>query len=387
MNKNKNFQSTNAIIISISHFVHDVFSSFLAPLLPLLIEKLSINYTLASFLTVIQRLPSLLNPFIGVLADSIKLRYLIIISPAITTIVMSLLGLAPNYTVLAILIFVMGISSSLFHVPAPVMIKKISGDKIGKGMSFYMLGGELARTAGPIIIVGAVSLWGLEGTYKLMPFGIFASLILYHKLKNINISDEISKKNQTFHSKKILKQYLPLFIILTGFMFFRAFMRSALAAFLPTYFKDVQGENYIIGGIIFAVYQLAGVAGVYFSGPISDKIGRKKSLLIIACITPILMVAFIFFESLAIPLLIILGFFTIAQTPILLAFVNNIDTKWPSFINSIYMTINFLVGAFGTLMIGVTGDYIGLKKTFYLSAVISILSIPFILKLFKQKYN
>ncbi|MCD6111920.1 MAG: MFS transporter [Bacteroidales bacterium] len=387
MNNNKNFQSVNVIIVSISHFVHDIFSSFLAPLLPLLIEKLSINYSLASFLTVIQRLPSLLNPFIGILSDRIRLRYLVIISPAITTVVMSLLGLAPNYTVLAILLFVMGISSSLFHVPAPVMIKKISGDRIGKGMSFYMLGGELARTTGPMIIVGAVSLWGLEGTYRLMPFGIFASLILYYKLKKINISDEISKKNQAFNSKKVLKKYLPLFIVLSGFLFFRAFMRSALTVFLPTYFKDVQGQNYVYGGLVFAAYQLAGVIGAYFSGPISDKIGRKKTLLIISCVSPVLMVSFCFFKSFTIPILMLLGIFTIAQTPILLAIVNNINTKWPSFINSIYMTINFLISALGALIVGVSGDYFGLKNTFYFTAAVSIISIPFAIKLFKQKYN
>lgn len=53
-------------------------------------------------------------------------------------------------------------------------------------------------------------------------------------------------------------------------------MRSALTVFLPTYFKDVQGQNYVYGGLVFAAYQLAGVIGAYFSGPISDKIGRKK---------------------------------------------------------------------------------------------------------------
>lgn len=51
---------------------------------------------------------------------------------------MSLMGVAPSYTVLAILLFVMGIASTLFHVPALVMIKETSGDKIGRGMSFYM---------------------------------------------------------------------------------------------------------------------------------------------------------------------------------------------------------------------------------------------------------
>jgi FSR family fosmidomycin resistance protein-like MFS transporter len=35
------FQTGKILALSIGHFIHDVYSSFLAPLLPLLIEKLS----------------------------------------------------------------------------------------------------------------------------------------------------------------------------------------------------------------------------------------------------------------------------------------------------------------------------------------------------------
>ena len=39
MNDKNKFQQGNVILISFAHFVHDVYSSFLAPILPLLIEK------------------------------------------------------------------------------------------------------------------------------------------------------------------------------------------------------------------------------------------------------------------------------------------------------------------------------------------------------------
>ena len=62
-------------------------------------------------------------------------------------------------------------------------------------MSFYMLGGEIARTLGPLVIIGAVSLWGLEEIYKLIPFGVPASIILYFKSE---------KSEFRMSSKKIL---------------------------------------------------------------------------------------------------------------------------------------------------------------------------------------
>jgi MFS family permease len=78
------FQTGQIVTLSISHFIHDVYSSFLAPLLPLLIEKLSMSLTQAGFLSTIMQVPALLNPYIGSLADRISVRYFIILAPAMT---------------------------------------------------------------------------------------------------------------------------------------------------------------------------------------------------------------------------------------------------------------------------------------------------------------
>jgi FSR family fosmidomycin resistance protein-like MFS transporter len=44
------FKTGKILALSIAHFIHDVYSSFLAPLLPLLIEKLSKSLTQAGFI-------------------------------------------------------------------------------------------------------------------------------------------------------------------------------------------------------------------------------------------------------------------------------------------------------------------------------------------------
>ena len=45
------------IAVSMGHFIHDVYSSFLAPLLPLLIEKLSMTLTQAGLLSTVMLPP------------------------------------------------------------------------------------------------------------------------------------------------------------------------------------------------------------------------------------------------------------------------------------------------------------------------------------------
>jgi FSR family fosmidomycin resistance protein-like MFS transporter len=384
MKKQKEFQVKNVILISIAHFVHDTYGAFLAPIVPLLKTKLGINNTLVSLMFVAQQIPALLNPFIGIIADNLKIRYLVILAPAVTTICMSLLGVSPYYIVIIILLFVMGLSSAAFHVPTPVLIKKISGDRIGKGMSFYMLGGEAARTIGPLIIVAAVEVWGLEGTFKLIPFGLLASLILFFRLKNINISKDIKKDKSLKGIKETFKEHLPFFVLIAGIMLFRGFMKTSISSFLPTYL-DEKGGSLWLGGISLSIFEFAGAIGAYLAGTYSDKIGRIRMLTIIIFVSPILMLLFISAEGVMMfPLLLLLGFFIISSTPVLLALVMDIDSEHQAFLSGVFMFIVFVSSSFTSLFVGILSDYIGLIETYKVASILAFLAIPFVIILGKK---
>ncbi len=379
------FQTGNVIIISLSHLLHDIYSSFLAPILPLLIEKLGLSYTGVSLLQFIQRIPSLFNPLIGMAAESLKVRYFVIFAPAITTVAMSLLGLAPSFLVLAILLFVAGFSSTLFHIPSPVMIKQVAGSKLGKGMSFYMVGGELARTLGPLIIVGAVSYWGLEGSYKLIPFGITASIIMFFRLRNIDLREDLRKSHKETAYLKTFKKFLPTFLILGFTLFFRGAMKSALTLFLAVYLKE-NGHSLWFAGAALSILQLAGVLGTLTSGTISDRIGRRTAMLIITSLTPLLMFLFLNLQGAYLfPVLILAGFFLVAPGPVMLAIIHELDTKHLAFVNSIYMTINFFLNSLMLLMVGIFSDKFGMDITYKYAGYAAFLAIPFALMLPKKK--
>jgi MFS family permease len=192
----KKFDKGLVATVSLAHLMHDTYSSFLAPILPLLIEKLGMSLVMSAFLDIARKIPALLNPFFGLLAERSDARWFVILAPALTAISMSLLGVTSSYVLALVLLTIAGVSATLFHIPSPGMIKAAAGDKLGRGMSFYMVGGELARTIGPLFITGGVSLWGLEGTWRLMPFGIIASLILYYKLKDFQFTQNKFSEDQ-----------------------------------------------------------------------------------------------------------------------------------------------------------------------------------------------
>ena len=374
----KKFNTGKVLTISVGHFFHDVYTSFLAPILPLLIEKLGISLSMVGLLDVIRKIPSLFNPLIGLMADRICVKYLIILAPAVSTISSSLLGLAPSYSILLILLFVSGISSALFHVPSPVAIKRFSGEKTGLGMSFYMLGGELARSVGPLLITAAISYWSLEESYKVMPLGLLASFILFLKLRNVKeiVNNKTSKEKQK--SNLSIKPLIPIFIIVGGFVLSRAGIKSALTLYLPI-FMTTKGSSLWLAGISLSVFQFAGAAGTLGAGYISDKIGKRNVLLISAILSPIIMWGFLHANSyLIFPMLILEGLLLFAQGPVLLAFFQDTNSKQPAFVNGIYMTINFVINALVVLLVGISGDFIGLDLTFEIATYIGFLAIPII---------
>ena len=375
------FQTADILTIALAHLAHDVFSSFLAPILPLLIAKHGFSYAMAGMLTVAQGAPSLLNPAVGILADRMPVRYFLIVAPALTAVVMSLLGIAAGYTVLVILLLIMGVSATLFHVPAPVMIRRVAGMRIGKGMSFFMLGGEAARTVGPFVILGAVSLWGLEGSWKLIPFGLLASGVLYFRLRKIPIADGLSRQKPGISIRASLRRHRGFFLLISVIILLQAMLKSALTAFLPVFITNSGGSIWLGGGAL-SIFQFAGAAGTLAAGTLSDRIGRRSVLLYSATAGPLIMWAFLLLDGVpALAMLLLLGLALFAPMPVMLAMVQELDDEHPAFLNGLYIGLSFLLGAVAVSITGALGDVFDLRLAYWITSIAALAALPFVAKL------
>jgi len=379
------FQRGRVVAVSVGHLFHDVYSSFLSPLLPLLVEKLGITLSMAGMLDAIKNSPSLFNPFLGLLVDRVSVKYFVILTPAVTAIVMSLIGVAPSYAVVVIMVFVMGVSSTLFHIPSPVLIKKFSADRTGRGMSFYMLGGELSRTFGPLIITGAVTIWGLEGTWRLIPVGLAASLALYFVLREYRGDEDASHSRERVKAGAAVRELAPLLASLGGFLFFTMAVKVAVTLYLPAYLVG-QGKTLMSASLSLSVLQFSGAAGTLFAGSISDRIGRRTTLLVSGVACPILMWLFLVSgDAFSIPILATLGFFLFAPGPVLLALVQDTNSDSPSFANAIYMTMSFTIRSLMVFLVGHFIGRIGFDATYRIAAVWAVGVLPMMLFLPEKK--
>ena len=368
------FQSAQVFTIAGGHFVHDTYSAFLAPLLPLIQERLGTGYALTGSLAIFAQLPSLLNPFIGYLADKVSLRYFIILAPGVTATLFSGLGLAPNYMILAMLLLAAGISIAAFHSPAPAMIARISGSRTGKGMSIFMAAGELGRTLGPVVAVAGVSWFGLEGIWRLMFVGWVVSAILYYRLRDISARPQAAVNANLAALWPQLRRVFGVIIWLVGA---RVFLHVALTTYLPIFVKDALGLSLWLSAASLTILEAAGVVGALFAGTLSDRLGRNRMLLILMTVSPIFYLLFLFGPTwTAVPLLIALGLTAISPQPVILALVQDSFPEHRALANGSYLAVSFLVRALGIWVVGALADRIGLQNAFFWSGLLAFLSIP-----------
>ncbi|WP_024787811.1 MFS transporter [Lebetimonas sp. JH369] len=364
----------NVFLLSFAHLTHDIYTSFLAPVLPLLIQKLGISVTEASLLDVVRRIPALFNPYLGLLVSKKDLRIFTILTPVSTAVFMSLIGIAPNYIILLILLFLAGISAQIFHIATPGIVKEVT-PKMGFGMSMFMVGGELARTIAPLIATAAISIWGLEGLLKTVFFAVFASAFLKWNLKDIK--GNFKPKTKQKANFKIFIEYKKFFLIISGFIFFQSFAKIFFAFYLPLFLTHT-GESLNKANISLSFFQFFAILGTFLAGNIGDRLGYKKTLIISTLIAIFSMPLFIYFHLIYLPL-ILLGLSLFSTGPVMLSIIHH--QKNSTALNGVYMMLAFLIPAIVTFLIGVFSDLIGLERVGILSFMFLIISLIFAYKI------
>lgn len=381
--ENTGFQTEKVTVLAAGHSIQDTYQAFLAPLLPILIEKFSLIKTEAGLLSVFANVPSLLQPVIGYLADRSGARYFMIFTPAITGVAMSLLGVAPTYIIAAILLMVTGLSSASIHATGPVMVGRLSAQRLGMGMSVWMMGGEIGRVLGPLLIVTVVQFFTVENTPWLAVGGILMSTFLFFQLRNVD--GQAFQTQAALPWREALKGMGKVLLPVTGIVVLRGFAFVSVSTFLPTYLTE-RGANLVMAGASLSVMQVAGAAGAFFGGSISDRLGRKPVLIAAMVVSSLTLFTFSMLNGwILFPLLLLLGFAQLSVTPIIMAVVQESFPESRALANGVYMAINFVSSSVVTVLVGAIGDLSSLHTAYIISAGLLLAALPFVFKLPKSR--
>ncbi len=212
--------------------------------------------------------------------------------------------------------------------------------------------------------------------------GQVASGLLYWRLRHATIHCERRHHSSVVKTWRAMQHVLiPLVCLVVA----RALMVASLSAFLPT-FMVAQGRSLWFGGTALALVEFGAVLGTMVSGTLSDRLGRRFVLIAAMIASPVLMLIFLVTPAWALfPVLVLLGFNAFATAPVMLAIVQDHAHGMRATANGIYMGINFLVVSGVTVLVGWTGDLLGLGAAFAWSALLALLGVPVIYFLPRSK--
>jgi FSR family fosmidomycin resistance protein-like MFS transporter len=262
-------------LLSLGHLVVDLYPSFLAALLPLLIDRLGLSMALASFLaSILIFSTSLSQPLFGILSDRIGGKTLMFWGPLMAGAGMSFIALLPSYTLLLIFLVISGLGVSCFHPQAAALAGHFSGPRKGLGLSLFMFGGNVGYGLGPVIILSIVLGLGLKRSYvALLPAAIFA-LLLARYLPRDALPLPAVRAEERAKNAITLRDLSP-FAHLWLIVWLRSTAIISLATFLPT-LQTMRGLSLAGGGSSLTVFMICGAMGGFVGGALSDRFGRKR---------------------------------------------------------------------------------------------------------------
>ncbi len=368
------FKLGRVLTLSGAHALHDTFTSFVPPLLPVFIEQMSLSTTQAGLVSTMLQLPSLALPLIGQLAERHNLRLLVVLGLAGSVALMSLLGVLPGYWALALCLATAGITSACFHAVGPVMAGNVSGRRLGRGLGIWMVGGELGVALGPIVVVSAVGWLTLRGLPWLMVAGLAIVAMLAVGLRGTPL--RAPGGQETIPWRQALTGLRPVLGPLGGIIVARSLAAAALSTYLPTLLSQ-QGASLWLSGASLSLVEIAGVVGVLAAGSLSDRLGRRRVILIHILATPLLMFAFLAADGwLRLPLLFGLGLIGLSVTPVLMAVAQESMPESRALANGVYQSATFVAKAAAVAALGAMGDLFGLSTAFAASGAILLLGLP-----------
>ncbi len=374
--QNGRFRTAAVAVVGAAHSIHDTYSAFLPPLIPELMRRLALSRAEAGSLTVFLQAPSLLQPFIGHLGDRRDLRWLVAATPGITALAMTWLPLAPGFPAAAALLLVAGLSSAALHALAPPIAGRLSGPALGRGMGFWMVGGELGRAVGPAVIVSGISLLGARSSPWLAVGGVLASLILFFRARRWPRVEDGEHPGGAGLAEG-LRRLAPLLRPLAGLVFFRAFLLSAVTTYLPLFLRE-RGAGLWLSGAALTILETAGVLGALTGGFVSDRFGRRRILAgSLAGTSALLLLLAKLSGAARLAILPALGFVALSATPVIMAVSQEVDPSRRALANGLYMALSFTTRSLVVVAVGALADRFGMVPTYLGCAVVGLCGIPF----------
>lgn len=370
------------------HFINDIYTGVLNPIMPFIAAKIGISMAVATIILTISHIfSSLLQPLFGFLADNNVKRSFIFWGLILSSIFIPLSALAHNPFILILFIIIGSIGSSLFHPQALGFASKFAKySDAGKAMAVFVAMGTLGYSCGPIVSSAITQFLGMPKMPLMTVVGFAWALLMFGfvpKLSNIEqIKDKIDFKTAF---KRILSNRKLNILNLIAMM--KTMISSACFILLPFLWKNMGYRPFYIGMALFA-FIFAGGIGSLVSSNIEKKIGSANVFYISMISTLPLMILFVLscrpHPTLSLIIFIIMGFVTMMATPVTMLMAQNVLPEYRSIISGFINGFSWGVVAIAMSMLGFVAENFGITNVLLFVAVIPAICSILVKELFKE---
>ena len=379
-------------VVSFGHLVGDMYYATLIPLWPLLIDRMALTLTDVGFFTSLTSFMLMpVQPFIGWLVDRFPRAWFMILGLIGAGLGMSLIGLAPTYTLLMVCVVFGRFCNAMFHPHAAMMVRATSGGRHGTAMSIFAFAGTIGIAVGPLLSVGVVTLFGLESTYLLVPFGFVAAAAIYHfigvdvpKEAPVSASKEGSGTGLSDGARTLVGPLILLAVLMT----FRAAVMGGFTTFLPIFLVDNRAVSLLMGGFGLSALSLFGALGGLLGGHLSDRYSGSWVIVISLLVSGGAIFAFVKTDGiLSLLFLVAAGMSLFASQPVATVLAQSLAPDRMAMASGVMMGMVWGIGSLFVTPIGMLGDAFGLDSSMYALAGLAVGTglASFLLPEFRQR--
>ncbi len=372
-------QRAKLVLLTVVHFLTDMFSSLLTPILPALVMRLRLSLTQTGILAGLPAMTSsLIQPLMGILGDRMEKRYFIILGPLICAVFMSSVGLAQSFFALLVCIILGGFGTASFHPQSVSMAGDISGSRRGYGVSLFIVGGTAGLAASPFVVPRIVERFGLESLIWLAVPAVIAVLAM---ARVIPIRNEDRKLTRLTDLVTSFRPNLWPMVNLTVVGIIRTISGVGFATFFVLLLKD-RGLTLQQGGDLLFVFQVGAVIGGFVGGWLSDMMGRGRVIWsTILLSTPCLLVSLYDTGPLLPFWLFMAGFMNMASNSVSVAMAQELVPDSAGTASSFPMGFSWGAAGGALIVFGGVADRIGVVATLEVLAVLPLIAVALALML------
>ena len=367
------------------HFINDIYTGFLNPIMPFIAEQVRISMPIATIILSCSHVfSSLLQPFFGFFADNMRKRALIFWGLICTAIFISCAP-ATNKIWLMILCIILGsLGSSLFHPQSLGLISKFTTSDTVKNMGIFIACGTLGFSVGPLLSSTIAQYFALNKMPVLSLLGIIWAILMFKMVPKFS---GVNTEQIHINFKQALKDILSnrQLNILNIIAILKSLIQTSCSILLPFLWKSEGYSQFQIGLALFGFIFLGGISSL-LSPKFEKKIGTENVFYISMILTFPMMIAFMLtyknYPILSFIIYVLMGFVTMFATPITMSMAQKVLPQYKSIIGG-------FINGFSWGIIAILMSIIGFiaQATSIVPVLVIISAIPAICSVLVKKLN